>query len=126
MGGLARPLVERGGDQLLDSCVIELARRAGPRLIEQSVEPALKKAAAPLAHRLPNDTAGLGHLDVVLPFYARQDDPRTQRQSLRGLMPARPLEQLIGLLSRQLQLPQLRSLVQRSLPLCPRYRGTRS
>jgi hypothetical protein len=31
---------------------------------------------------------------------------RTQRQSLRGLMSPRPLDQLIVLLHRQLQLPQ--------------------
>src|SRR5271169_58675 len=124
MRGLARALIERSGDQLLDSRLIELARRTGPRLIEQAVEPPLKKATAPLAHGLTHDATALGYLAVVRPLCARQDDVRTQGQILRGLMPPRPFDQLIVLLHRQLQLLELRSPAHRSLSVCSPYPET--
>src|SRR5437588_946430 len=125
MRGPARALIERGGDQLLDPRCMELARRAGPRFIEQPVESPLKKAAAPLAHRLAHHATAPGHLAVVEPLRAREDDARSLRKRLRGLMPPRPLEQLIALLRRQLQLLEPRSPAHRALPACSPYRETR-
>jgi hypothetical protein len=123
MRRLARALIERRGDELLDSRVIEVARRPGPWLIEPPVEPPLKEAAAPLAHRLTHDAAAPGHLAVVHPLRARKDDARARRQRLRSLMPPRPLDQLIVLLHAQLQLREPRSSSHSSLPDCPPHQG---
>src|SRR6516162_9520541 len=55
--GSARPALQRLHDDALDLGVIDLARHAGARLIEQPVNPALEKAPAPLADGLPRSPA---------------------------------------------------------------------
>lgn len=110
VGGFEWALIEGRGNQLLDLRVAMLARCAGPRLIEQSVDSTLEKAATPLAHRLADDATAPGYCAVVFHLRARQDDPRTQRQSLRGLMSPCPLEQLIVSLAPSASTPAVAAL----------------
>jgi len=83
--GAARLALQRLHDDALDLGVIDLARHAGARLIEQPVDTALEKAPAPLADGLRGHPLARRHRLVAQARGASQNDPRPQCQALRGL-----------------------------------------
>ncbi len=60
------------------------ARRPGPRLVAQPVQPAVQETAAPLGHGAPVDAQPRGDGDVGAAIGAGQHDPGAQHQALRG------------------------------------------
>ena len=87
-----RRRLQRQPDRLGDLVVADLARRAGPRLVEQPVQPVRGEAATPLAHRV-GVRPHLGADRLVLhPGCRRQHDPRPPRHRLPGLL--RPRQRL--------------------------------
>jgi len=103
---LTRPALQRRGDHLLHLRVGDLARLARARGIEQSVQPLLDKAAAPLAYRLYRHATTLRNLPIGRPLCTRQHDARPQRKRLRGGATPRPFQQPIVLFGRERQLRQ--------------------
>jgi hypothetical protein len=85
-----------------DPVVADLAGRAAPGLIVETVEPMLGEALAPRAHGLPRDTDRIGDRAVALPVCGPQHDLGTQRLGTRDFKtPHAPLEG-ITLLDREL------------------------
>src|SRR6516164_4682363 len=109
--GSGRPALQRLHDDILDLGVVDRARRARPRFVEQPVEAALDKAPAPLADGLhPHPLACRNRL-VAQPRGTTQHDPRPQCQGLHRLAPPRIAFQYPRDFTRQFDL---------------RYRATRS
>jgi hypothetical protein len=52
VGGLLRPGLQRQGEDALHILIAQLARRAGPLLIEQAVDALVQKAPPPLPNRV--------------------------------------------------------------------------
>ena len=87
--GCGRPALQRLHDDTFDLGVVDRARRARPRFVEQPVEAALDKAPAPLADGLhPHPLACRNRL-VAQPRGTTQHDPRPQCQGLHRLAPLR-------------------------------------
>ena len=102
--GAARLALQRLHDDARDLGVIDLARHAGARLIEQPVNTPPEKAPAPLADGLRGHPLARRHRLVAQARGTTQDDPRPQRQSLRRLAALRIACQNIRNLSRQFDL----------------------
>ena len=64
---------------------LDPARRAGTRLIAQSLPPLRQKAAPPFAHGLRMNAELLLDLPVLQAIGATKNDPRPPRQGLRPL-----------------------------------------
>src|SRR5450432_401097 len=95
--GSVRPLRQRGRNQTLDLSITDLTRRAWPRLVQQPIEPLRDETTAPLADRLWRRANPLRDFAVRQFLRTRKDDARTKRQRLRGLVAARPFDQLLVL-----------------------------
>src|SRR5215469_15588711 len=102
MRGIRWLTLQRLHDDALDFAVVDLARDARSRLVEQPAEPVLDKTLAPFAHGLRCHLLARRHRLVAQTRRAAQHDPRPQRQSLRRLAPLRVAFQNPGNLGRQL------------------------
>jgi hypothetical protein len=85
MRGTDRLAFQRLHDHALDFGVVNRARDAGSRLVEQPVEAVLDKAPAPFAHGLRGDPLACRYRLVAQTRCAAKYDPRPQRQRLRRL-----------------------------------------
>jgi len=83
MRGVFRRRLQRHRQRALHIGITHLARRARPRLIQQSIQPAFHETLPPLTHRCDPHLNLLGHLRVGPALGATQDHPRPQRQRLR-------------------------------------------
>ena len=80
-------LFQSAADDLRDLLVADLARSPGARVIVETVQPALRKATTPLAHRVRVGAQPSHDHLVVQPLGRRQHNPGPPRQSL-GRLPA--------------------------------------
>ena len=108
--------LESQRDHVLHCSISDLARRARPRLIQQTIHAAFDETRAPTANRLTEHAKTLRHLRVVSPVRAGQDDPSPQSQCLRGASSPRQALQLLSLLSAQHQRRLRPSLSHRRSP----------
>jgi hypothetical protein len=104
-------------DDALDLGIVDLARDARPRLVEQPLEATLDKAPAPLANRLHAHPLACRHRFVAQQRSPAQHDPRPQRQSLGRLAPLRTASQDAGNITRQFELGD--RTTRSHLPLTP-------
>jgi hypothetical protein len=111
VGGSGRPVLQRLHDDILDLGIVDRARRAWPRFVEQPVEAALDKASTPLADGLRRHPFACRNRLIAQARRAAQHDPRPQCQGLRRLAPLRITFQYPRDFTRQFDL---------------RYRATRS
>jgi hypothetical protein len=97
MRGILRQTLQRFHNDRLDTGILDRARRAGTRLVMQTVDSPLDKPAAPFADRvLGNSQAGCNFL-VLQTLRAFKNNAGAERQRLRGLSPRRKLLQLRSL-----------------------------
>ena len=101
MRAIGRRLLQGAADDLRDPLIADLARSPGTRLVVEAVEPALGKAPAPLADRIRVGPHPLNNRLVLQPIGRRQHNPRSPRQPLGRLAPARQAFQLTPLRFRQ-------------------------
>src|SRR5438309_9071939 len=98
-----RLALQRAGDDGFDARIIDCAWRTRAWFVAQSLDPLVKKAAAPLADRHGMPAKLLADRLVLQPFGTSQDDPRTLGQGLCGLRPGRQRRQFRALSVRQHQ-----------------------
>jgi hypothetical protein len=111
VGGSGRPALQRLHDDIFDLGIVNRARRAWPRFVEQPVEAALDKAPAPRADGLHRHPLACRNRLIAQARGATQHDPRPRCQGLRRLAPLRIAFQYPCDFTRQFDL---------------RYRATRS
>src|SRR6516162_4835262 len=99
--GVSRRALQCERDDTFDLRIGDLARRAGPRLIQQPRQTLANEAMPPAAHGLPRHARGRGDLAVGLARRARQHQTCTLRQSLRCRRAASPLLQRLPFFSSQ-------------------------
>ena len=102
--GVGRLALQRLHDDALDLGVVDLARDARPRLVEQPVETTLDKTLAPFADGLRRHPLVRRHRLVAQARGAAEHDPRPQRQSLSRLAALRIAFENAGNLTRQFDL----------------------
>ena len=85
-----RVLFQRRCADPLDALVADRPRTARARLVAQPFQPVLNEPRPPLARRRPRYAQLSGNRSDSGTVRAGQDDPRPQRQSLRGLAPPHP------------------------------------
>jgi hypothetical protein len=95
---IVRPGLQRQREDTLDVLVAELAGGAGAGFIEQAVDAAFEKPPPPLADGLQGGGDLLCDGGVAQALGGQQNDPRPHGQSLRGLAPPAPRDQLLALL----------------------------
>src|SRR4051812_36787317 len=98
-----RLALQRAGDDRFDARIVDRAWRTGARFVAQSLDPLVKKAAAPLAERHGMHAKLAADRLVLQPLSTRQDDPRALGQCLCGLRPGRQRRQFRALSVRQHQ-----------------------
>src|SRR3954451_19280925 len=98
-----RLALQRAGDDRFDARIVDRAWRTGARFVAQSLDPLVKKAAAPLAERHGMHAKLAADRLVLQPLGTRQDDPRALGQCLCGLRPGRQRRQFRALSVRQHQ-----------------------
>ena len=103
MRRVLRSGLKRRDQHLLDLLGGDRRRPPRPRIIREPIQPQLAEPPAPLAHRRRRHPTLRRHLLVRPALRALQNDPRAQRQRLRGLPPALPPHQLLALGVTQLQ-----------------------
>ena len=85
-----RLLLERLHDHPLDRLVADQARLARPRLVMQTIDPALGEPDSPFADRVGVTPKLRGDLIARAPLRRRQHHPAAKRQRLRALRPPSP------------------------------------
>src|SRR5438270_13702926 len=71
-----RLALQRAGEDRFDARIVDRAWRTGARFVAQSLDPLVKKAAAPLADRHGMHAKLAADRLVLQPLGTRQDDPR--------------------------------------------------
>lgn len=89
--------LQRLGDHVVHPRVVDRARSARPRGIQQSIKPMLYESGPPLRHGLRRHALPARHHLVVDPIGAGQDDARPQCQRLRRLATQRQRIELLML-----------------------------
>jgi len=89
-------------DDLGDLVIADPTRRAGTRLVVNTIHAQLREPPPPFAHRVRGRAEANADVLVVLAFGGKQNDTRPLRQPLRGLSPRRQALQLPSLDRRQI------------------------
>src|ERR1019366_243343 len=96
MSGGVRLAFQSARQHAFDFGIAQATPGAGARFIEQSIEAEKNKALPPLAHGSQCDMHAASDLGVAPPLGAEQYDAGAQRQGLRRLGTASPLQQLLS------------------------------
>jgi hypothetical protein len=89
VGRARRRRLERLTDDLGDLVIADPTRRAGTRLVVNTIHAQLREPPPPFAHRVRGRAEANADVLVVLAFGGKQNDTRPLRQPLRGLSPRR-------------------------------------
>jgi len=112
MGGLTRCRFQGQPDRLGNLIITDFARAPRTRLVEKSIDPALRIAAPPLSHRVGIDIERRANLFVFQTSRRRQHNPGTARQLLRRATPASKTFQFLAFSSRQINRYRVPGLLQ--------------
>jgi hypothetical protein len=88
MGGSHGGAFQCGHHHLFHLLVAHLAGRSRTGFIEQSIDPFLQEALAPMADRLFMGVEPMGDLQITLALSTRQNDPRPKSQGPGTAHPA--------------------------------------
>src|SRR5260370_10515221 len=100
---ILRRRLQRHGQHSLHFNITKSPRRARSRLIQQTIEPFVQKATAPLANRLLGHAQALRHRCIRFPLGTHQNDACALRQCLARLRSPRPLLQRLAFILCQAQ-----------------------
>jgi hypothetical protein len=102
MRRIPRRGLQRQANRLGDLVIADPARRAGARLVEEAINPALGEPSPPFANRVGGCVDAQADVLVLRPFRGQKDDAGPLRQPLRRLSPRRQTLKLTPLPLRQI------------------------
>jgi len=87
VGGIGGLAFERLGNQRFDACIVNGPRRAGTRVVMQTLKPERRKPPAPLAHGAGSHSKISCNILALSACRAGQHNPCPHGQRLRRLAP---------------------------------------